>query len=126
MCRYINSAYLLYFHSKYIPIFFFVQITIKLKGHLNIFENQRRIFNCNETLFSLHPKSRSVIAKKGQWNVYNGGGICNKKNMMVLVTGNTVGDIVPPMAVASLQKILLILQHSQIQNGLLGEFPQAG
>lgn len=72
---------------------------------MDIFQNPSRVFNCDETAVFLHPKSRPVIAGRGQCHVFDASGKCNKENLTILITGNASGDIVPPMAVVSYKKI---------------------
>ncbi len=84
---------------------FDIQISEELKDHLDIFNDPERIFNCDETAVFLHPKSRPVLATRGQKNVYDVSGTCNKENLTILITGNAAGKIAPPLALVSFKKI---------------------
>lgn len=63
------------------------------------------MYNCDETSFVLHPKSRPVIATRGQKNVYDASGNSNKENLTILICGNAAGELAPPMTLVSYQKI---------------------
>lgn len=80
------------------------QVKNELKDHLDIFNDPQRVFNTDETSVILHPKSRPVLATKGQKTVYDASGTCNKENITVLITGNAMGEIAPPLALVSYKK----------------------
>lgn len=46
----------------------------------------------------MHPKSLPVIAERGQRNVYDLSGQCNKENLTILVTASAGGAIASPLA----------------------------
>lgn len=71
---------------------------------MNIFSDACRVFNSDETAVYLNPKGGPVIAEKGQKYVYKVGQ-CNKENVTVLITANENGDIAPPLALYSFERI---------------------
>ncbi|XP_031353826.1 uncharacterized protein LOC116180679 [Photinus pyralis] len=73
----------------------------------SVFDDNRRIFNCDETAFFLNPKPGKVLAEKGSKNVYTSAGADEKFNLTVLVTGNAAGILAPPMIVYRYQRIPL-------------------
>ncbi|XP_051166325.1 uncharacterized protein LOC127284737 [Leptopilina boulardi] len=54
-----------------------------------------RIFNCDETGLALNPISSSVLAPKGQKNVFTVVNNNEKENITTLVTANAVGNLAP-------------------------------
>lgn len=64
-----------------------------------------RIFNCDEAAFLLNPKESSVLAEKGQKNVYKIVDNNEKENITVLFTGNAAGILVPPLVLFSYKRI---------------------
>lgn len=64
-----------------------------------------RIFNCDEADFLLNPKDSSVLAEKGQKNVYKIVGNNEKESITVLFTGNAAGMLAPPLVLFSYKRI---------------------
>lgn len=62
-----------------------------------VFEDPKRIYNCDETAFFLCPKEKQVLVKKGSKRVYNRVANDEKECLTVLVTVSADGDIAPPM-----------------------------
>lgn len=64
---------------------------------LQVFEDPKRIFNCDETGFFLCPKDKQVLVKKGSKRVYNRVANDDKECLTVLVNVSADGNIAPPM-----------------------------
>ncbi|XP_018311079.1 uncharacterized protein [Mycetomoellerius zeteki] len=64
-----------------------------------------RIFNCDEAAFLLNPKESSVLAEKGQKNVYKIVGNNDKESLTVLFTGSAAGVLAPPLILFSYKRI---------------------
>jgi len=64
-----------------------------------------RIFNCDEAAFLLNPKESSVLAEKGQRNVYKIVGNNDKESITVLFTSNAAGVLAPPLILFSYKRI---------------------
>lgn len=64
-----------------------------------------RIFNCDEAAFLLNPKESSVLAEKGQKNVYKIVGNNEKESITVLFTGNAAGVLAPPLLLFPYKRI---------------------
>lgn len=64
-----------------------------------------RIFNCDKAGFLLNPKDSSVLAEKGQKNVYKIVGNNEKESIIVLFTGNAAGMLAPPLMLFSYKRI---------------------
>lgn len=64
---------------------------------LQVFEDPKRIFNCDETGFFLCPKDKQVLVKRGSKRVYNRVANDEKDCLTVLVNASADGNIAPPM-----------------------------
>lgn len=72
---------------------------IKSIDVLDIFEDPTRIFNGDETGFSLCPKSGKVLGPKGYKNLYMIKKNNEKENITVLVVFTASGKVCPPLVV---------------------------
>lgn len=64
---------------------------------LHVFEDPKRIFNCDEYGFFLCPKNNQVLVKRGSKKVYNRVENDEKECLTVLVNASADGSIAPPM-----------------------------
>ncbi|XP_063369793.1 uncharacterized protein LOC134658117 [Cydia amplana] len=64
---------------------------------VDIFEDPKRVFNCDETAFFLSPKESQVLVKRGCKRVYTRVANDDKECLTVLVNVSANGDIAPPM-----------------------------
>lgn len=64
---------------------------------MNILDDPRRVFNCDETAFYLSPKEKQCLARKGSKKVYNRVANDEKECLTVLLTINADGDVPPPL-----------------------------
>lgn len=58
----------------------------------------RTVFNADESAIFLSSKPGKVLSKKGEKHVYSSSGD-DKKNLMVLLTGNAAGQLAPTMVI---------------------------
>lgn len=65
----------------------------------DILSDPRRIFNADETSFSMCPKTGRVIAPKGWKNIYQIQNGSEKETITALMTFSAAGEIVTPMVV---------------------------
>lgn len=68
---------------------------LEKEGLLSI--DASRVFNTDETPLTLNPKPQKVLAKKGCKDVYRITGNNEKENITVLITGNAIGQLAPPL-----------------------------
>lgn len=87
---------------------------------LEVFEDPRRIFNCDETAFFLSPKDNRVLARKGQKTVHTVINSDEKECITTLLMGNAAGDIAPPMVVINLKRIPKKLSQSVPESWAIG------
>lgn len=64
---------------------------------LQVLQDPKRIFNCDETGFFLCPKDKQVLVKKGSKRVYNRVANDEKDCLTVLVNVSADGNVAPPM-----------------------------
>ncbi|XP_045501117.1 uncharacterized protein LOC123698513 [Colias croceus] len=76
-----------------------LEIFLQQEGHSDILEDPNRMFNGDESGFSLCPKSGKVLGPKGYRNLYQIKAGNEKDNLTVLVTFNASGEICPPLIV---------------------------
>lgn len=69
------------------------------EGKLDILDDPTRIFNGDESGFSLCPKTGKVLGPKGYRNLYQIEPGNEKDNLTVLVTFNATGEVCPPLVV---------------------------
>jgi len=74
----------------------------KLDG---ILQDPTRLFNGDETGFSLCPKTKSVLAPKGAKDIYEVAVGNSKENLTVMFTFNAAGDMCHPMVIYNYQRI---------------------
>ncbi|KAI4466542.1 hypothetical protein MML48_2g00008462 [Holotrichia oblita] len=67
------------------------------KGYLNILDDATRVFNGDETCFSLCPKNTKVLAPRGSRNVYEVEQGSTKSTITVMFTFSAAGLTTPPM-----------------------------
>lgn len=72
---------------------------LKETGHQEVLECPERIFNGDESGFSLCPKTGKVLGPRGFRNLYEVKAGSEKDNLTVLVTFNARGDLCPPLIV---------------------------
>lgn len=72
---------------------------------IHILEDPNRIFNGDETNFLLCPKSKNVLALKGQKNVYEVDNAVAKTNLTVMLSFSANGAIIPPMIIFPYKRI---------------------
>lgn len=93
---------------------------IKSVNALDIFEEPDRIFNGDETGFSLCPKSGKVLGPKGYKNLYVIKKGNEKENITVLVVFTASGKICPPLIVFPYVRPPKILVDSMPTSWVLG------
>lgn len=76
-----------------------VKNSLKEENKLEILEDPNRLFNCDETGFSLNPANGKVIAAKGDRFVYEIDKGPAKTNITVLYCLSASGVVVPPLIV---------------------------
>ncbi|KAI4464140.1 hypothetical protein MML48_4g00016706 [Holotrichia oblita] len=69
------------------------------KGYLNILDDATRVFNGDETCFSLCPKNTKVLAPRGSRNVYEVDQGSTKSTITVMFTFSAAGLTTPPMVI---------------------------
>ncbi|KAI4465086.1 reverse transcriptase [Holotrichia oblita] len=69
------------------------------KGYLNILDDATRVFNGDETCFSLCPKNTKVLAPRGSRNVYEVEQGSTKSTITVMFTFSAVGLTTPPIVI---------------------------
>lgn len=74
-----------------------------------ILNDPSRVFNGDETGFSLCPKTKSVLGPKGAKDVYEVAKGNEKENLTVMFTFNAAGIMCHPMVIYSYKRIL---QHT--------------
>lgn len=74
------------------------------KDLTSILQDPSRIFNTDESAFYLSPTSERVLAQKGEKHVYKNSGD-EKENLTVLITGNALGQLAPPLVVFPYERI---------------------
>lgn len=72
---------------------------------INILQDPKRIFNGDETGFSLCPKTKTVLAARGTKDVYEVATGNAKENITVMFTFNAEGDMCPPMIIYNYKRI---------------------
>lgn len=85
----------------------FSEITSYLTNNdlLSVFEDPKRIFNCDESAFLLSPVGDKVLAKIGDKTVYSFDPNDDKECLTALVMCNAAGVLPPPMVVYSYKRI---------------------
>lgn len=86
-----------------------------------VFEDPKRVFNCDETAFFLNPKPGKVLAEKGAKNVYTSAGADEKYNLTVLLTANAAGQLAPPMIVYRYMRIPPAIAASMPETWAIGK-----
>lgn len=76
-----------------------LEIFLAQEGHLDILTEPERIFNADESGFSLCPKTGKVLGPKGYRNLYQIKTGNEKDNLTVLTTFNAAGEMCPPLVV---------------------------
>ncbi|XP_058817700.1 uncharacterized protein LOC131681009 [Topomyia yanbarensis] len=71
----------------------------------DVFLDPRRILNGDETMFLLDPVTKSVVASKGNCNVYLVQQADSKKNVTVLFTFDADGYMFPPDAILPYKRL---------------------
>jgi len=71
----------------------------------DILQDPTRLFNGDETGFSLCPKTKSVLAPKGAKDIYEVAVGNAKENLTVMFTFNAAGDMCHPMVIYNYQRI---------------------
>jgi len=71
----------------------------------DILQDPTRLFNGDETGFSLCPKTKSVLAPKGTKDIYEVAVGNAKENLTVMFTFNAAGDMCHPMVIYNYQRI---------------------
>ncbi|XP_060808094.1 uncharacterized protein LOC132903545 [Amyelois transitella] len=74
-----------------------VESYFKENDMLQVFQDPKRIFNCDESGFFLCPKDKQVLVKKGSKRVYNRVANDEKECLTVLVNVSADGNVAPPM-----------------------------
>ncbi|KAI4464281.1 succinate dehydrogenase iron-sulfur protein [Holotrichia oblita] len=69
------------------------------KGYLNILDDATRVFNGDETCFSLCPKNTKVLAPRGSRNVYEVEQGSTKSTITVMFTFSAVGLTTHPIVI---------------------------
>lgn len=72
---------------------------LKSIGHEDILQDPRRIYNGDETSFSICPKTGKVIGPKGWKNLYEIAKGSEKETITVLLVISAAGESLPPMVV---------------------------
>ena len=75
-----------------------VEKTLQASGTFHVLQDPSRVFNLDESGFSLCPKGDKVLGIKGQKNVYELADR-DKENVTVLLNVSASGVLAPPMAV---------------------------
>ncbi|KAI4472143.1 homeobox-like domain superfamily [Holotrichia oblita] len=65
----------------------------------DVFEDPRRVYNCDETAFFLAPKGVKCLVQKGDKTPYCFISNDDKECLTCLITANANGEILPPMVV---------------------------
>ncbi|KAL4153947.1 hypothetical protein QTP88_001780 [Uroleucon formosanum] len=71
----------------------------------DILQDPTRLFNGDETGFSLCPKTKSILAPKGAKDIYEVAVGNAKENLTVMFTFNAAGDMCHPMVIYNYQRI---------------------
>ncbi|XP_064292244.1 uncharacterized protein LOC128672662 [Plodia interpunctella] len=85
-------------------------------------EDPARIFNTDESAFYLSPKAGKVLAKKGDKHIYQSSGD-EKDNLTVLITGNSAGQLAPPMVVFAYERIPSTISSQFPEDWAIGRSP---
>jgi len=72
---------------------------------VNILNNPERIFNGDETGFSLFPKTKSVLGPRGAKDIYEIAKGNEKENITAMFTFNAAGQMCNPMIIYKYQRI---------------------
>lgn len=78
---------------------------LKENEYADTLKDPKRIFNADETVFFLNPKGDKVLVAHGEKNVYKIVNSDEKECLTVLITGNTAGDLAPPMIIFKYERI---------------------
>ncbi|XP_044757482.1 CENP-B homolog protein 2-like [Coccinella septempunctata] len=97
-----------------------LKIFLRKSECIDLLEDPSRIFNADETGFSLCPKSGKVLGLKGR-NVYNVKKGNEKENLTVLITITADGRICPPVVVFPYVRPPKAVVDSMPENWILGK-----
>lgn len=75
------------------------------EGLCDILNDPTRIFNGDETGFTLCPKTKNVLAPKGAKDVYEVSVGNSKENLTVMFTFSAAGVMCPPMIIYNYKRI---------------------
>ncbi|KAI4466250.1 hypothetical protein MML48_3g00007178 [Holotrichia oblita] len=90
------------------------------KGYLNILDDATRVFNGDETCFSLCPKNTKVLAHRGSRNVYEVEQGSTKSTITVMFTFSVAGLTTPPMVIFPGKRLRVDIQASVPGNWGIG------
>lgn len=82
-----------------------VQLYLEDNGLDEILQDPTRVFNGDETGFSLCPKNKTVLAPKGVKDIYEVAVGNSKENLTVMFSFNAAGSMCHPMIVYNYQRI---------------------
>lgn len=71
----------------------------------NLLKEPEKLFNLDESAFFLNPKQNLVLAGKGEKNVCMKSGSNEKECFSVLIGGNAVGELCPPMVIFDYKRV---------------------
>ncbi|KAJ8872663.1 hypothetical protein PR048_026274 [Dryococelus australis] len=92
------------------------------KTNMRIFLNKpKSVFNLVENAFFLIPKGKKVVCVKGEKNVYQQVNADEKEFLVVLVTGNAIGDLAPTLVVFKYERVLHVLADSVPEHWVIGK-----
>lgn len=74
-------------------------------GYTNILQDPSRVFNGDETLFYMHPKTKEVLAQKGSRNVYEIDKAPAKQNITVMLSFSASGFVVHRHIIFPVQRL---------------------
>ena len=68
-------------------------------GELSTEEISNRMWNCDEMVFATDVASKKILARRGEKNIHETGGVSGREHITVLGCGSGSGECLPPYVV---------------------------
>ena len=93
-----------------------IEAYLREEKYIDIMKDPSRIFNTDETYFNVCPKSKNVLAARGEKNVYEVERGNAKLNLTVLFTFSAEGVTTPPTLVYPYKRLPAAVGISALDN----------